>query len=73
MALNPDARAREYREIAAKLRLVASSAIQPGVKAEMTWLAHSYDRLADKVEASESLLILDAVRSVAITEVKPKN
>ena len=72
MALNPDARAREYREIAAKLRLVASSAIQPGVKAEMTWLAHSYDRLADKIEASETLLILDAIGSVELPEI-PKN
>jgi hypothetical protein len=52
-------RACEYRAIAEKLRTVASAAKEPSVKAELTWLAHSYDRLADKAEADEPLAIVE--------------
>ena len=56
-------RAGHYRDIAAKIRLVAGSSTEATVKAELSWLAHSYDRLADKIEASESLLILDGMNA----------
>ena len=54
MASNAEERAREYREIAAKLRLVAGTAKESGAKAELTWLAQSYERLAAKVADSEA-------------------
>jgi hypothetical protein len=66
MASRLPERAGEYRATARKLRAVASAAKEAGVKAELTWLAHSYDRLADKVETSESLAVADGERSVKI-------
>ena len=66
MASRLPERAEEYRATARKLRTAASSAKEAGVKSELTWLAHSYDRLADKVEASEPLDVVDEKRSLKI-------
>jgi HAMP domain-containing protein len=46
-------RAREYRATADKLRALADEAQDPAVKAELSWLAQSYGRLADQVEHGE--------------------
>lgn len=64
-------RPREYRAIAEELRRAASTAKQPGVKAELTCLAHSYDRLADK--ATDSDPVWTAERSPARHPVPAKS
>lgn len=46
-------RAREYRATADKLRRVAGEAQDDIVKAELGWLAQSYERLADQVDQGE--------------------
>jgi hypothetical protein len=50
---NSEDRVREYRATAEKLRLVAEQAHDPIVKAELSWLAQSYARLAEQVEHGE--------------------
>ena len=71
--MNPSERAGHYREIASKLRAVASTSTEASVKAELSWLAHSYDRLAEKVETSESLLFLDTMTAADLPDAKPGN
>ncbi|HSC19556.1 MAG TPA: hypothetical protein VLC74_11640 [Rhizomicrobium sp.] len=46
MAEHPD-RTGHYRLLANRLRALATAAQLPEVRAELLWLAHSYDRLAD--------------------------
>jgi hypothetical protein len=57
-------RAKQYRMAAANLRALADRVQTPEVRAELLWLAQSYDRLADApalnrvVDGSRSLEIL---------------
>ena len=46
-------RADEYRATAEKLRALVAKAQNDAVKAELTWLAQSYARLAVQVEHGE--------------------
>ena len=53
MASNVEDRAREYRVIAGKLRIVTEQCRDAAVKAELGWLAQSYERLAAQIEQGE--------------------
>jgi hypothetical protein len=69
MAPKAEDRAREYRATAGKLRKVAQEAKDPATKAELSWLAHSYDLLAAKAEHGEAhLAVQDGDRSLEIPE-----
>ncbi|HEY4114047.1 MAG TPA: hypothetical protein VGM17_08305 [Rhizomicrobium sp.] len=46
-------RKKEYRQMAERLRDLAMVARHPEIQAEMTWLADSYDRLADGIKNGE--------------------
>jgi len=68
LADGPD-RTAHYRLLADRLRGLATAAQLPEVRAELLWLAHSYDRLADapeltRIEDSRRVLeTLDRVRA----------
>jgi DICT domain-containing protein len=61
-------RAREYRRTAERLRRLAERAQYPEVQAELTWLAHSYERLAADPSTER---IQDGLRSLEIAEERP--
>jgi hypothetical protein len=58
-------RATEYRRTADRLRRLAERAQYPEVQAELTWLAHSYERLAADPCVER---IQDGLRSLEIAE-----
>jgi hypothetical protein len=70
----PQQRASEYRVTAAKLRDVARQANDIAVKAELCWLAQSYERLALQLEQGQGpLAIMDGDRCLEITEFPAKS
>lgn len=66
LAQHPD-RAGHYRLLANRLRGLATAAQLPEVRAELLWLAHSYDRLADAPELSrieDGFRVLETLESL---------
>jgi hypothetical protein len=58
-------RAKEYRQMAERLRGLSERALYPEVAAELSWLAQSYDRLASETKTGR---ILDGHRAFEIFE-----
>jgi hypothetical protein len=62
LSSGPD-RAKEYRQMAERLRGLSERAQYPEVAAELSWLAHSYDRLASETGEGR---ILDGHRGLEV-------